>query len=167
MPSHCSNRLIMVGTKEERDSVLSFMYTSRYNPDSETINETVFDLNKIRPCPDSLGEDPDWCAENWGTKWGAYDVGVFEDEKNMTTTVCFLTAWCPVLRELFVELFAKYPSIGWRVQYAEQGMGFLGEYSETADSHVVLRDEHFVDCDERETLIEKFSDWQELYNTSG
>lgn len=38
----------------------------------------------------------DWCCDNWGTKWNAFDVEVEDiDEENDICWFKFTTAWCP------------------------------------------------------------------------
>ena len=60
----------------------------------------------------------DWCIENWGTKWNAYDIEACEDNQFK-----FCTAWSaphPILRKLS-EL---YPEIAITHQWADEDYGF-------------------------------------------
>lgn len=66
----------------------------------------------------------EWCCNNWGTKWGAYEVEVYEHPKR-GTCITFQSAWAPptpVIRKLF-ELF---PTLHFEHEYFECGAGYCG-----------------------------------------
>jgi hypothetical protein len=66
----------------------------------------------------------EWCVSNWGTKWGAYEVEVYEHPKR-GTCITFQSAWSPptpVIRKLF-ELF---PTLHFEHEYFECGAGYCG-----------------------------------------
>jgi len=57
-----------------------------------------------------------WCIENWGTKWGAYDISVDGN------AVSFLTAWSmpePIIR----ELSKKFPKCKFQIEWADEDFG--------------------------------------------
>lgn len=93
--------------------------------------ERELDFNKIVPQPKTIEECPkkfllsengtgtvgieilkdrpwfnwyDWCWDNWGTKWGAHDTHVVDEN-----TICFKTAWCPPIK-VIEALSQKNPS---------------------------------------------------------
>ena len=66
----------------------------------------------------------EWCCNNWGTKWGAYDVSVYA-HPTRGQCITFQSAWAPpepVIRKLF-ELF---PTMQFEFEYFERGCGFCG-----------------------------------------
>ena len=71
----------------------------------------------------------DWAHANWGTKWGDYE----NDLSNGTITpehdsidLNYSTAWCPFSEGFFAHASQLFPTLSFRVEYEEQGMGFLG-----------------------------------------
>lgn len=94
MPNDCYNSLTIEANPETLEKIFKLVKS----PDSD------FDFNKIIPMPDyifdgTLGSEEkelygkynwyDWSCKNWGTKWNAYEVTVFEEGFN------FYTAWFP------------------------------------------------------------------------
>jgi len=59
----------------------------------------------------------DWCVDKWGTKWGAYKIGVKADD-----TIQFDTAWSTPL-PIFEALAARFPDIEFIVEYADEDIG--------------------------------------------
>lgn len=60
----------------------------------------------------------DWCCSNWGTKWNAYNVGIYDN------TLSFATAWSfaePVMRRLS-ELCTQY-NVEFDGEWADEDMG--------------------------------------------
>lgn len=65
----------------------------------------------------------EWCCNNWGTKWNAYEIGVYDHPRG--TCITFQTAWSPpepVIRKLF-ELF---PDLYFDHEYFECGAAVCG-----------------------------------------
>jgi cellobiose-specific phosphotransferase system component IIA len=69
----------------------------------------------------------DWSRMNWGTKWNAYDIGVFRNSDE-TVTYTFYTAWsCPA--QVLVELSNQNPNLKMHIQYADEDFGSnVGEF---------------------------------------
>jgi hypothetical protein len=66
----------------------------------------------------------DWQVSNWGTKWNAYDQ-IFNESSN---TITFDTAWSTP-QEAMYHLSTKYPSLTFKVEYADEDLGFnVGGY---------------------------------------
>ncbi len=60
----------------------------------------------------------EWCVQNWGTKWNAYDCNAAPDANTMT----FLTAWSaphPILQ----KLSEMYPDLVMEHQWADEDIG--------------------------------------------
>ncbi len=58
----------------------------------------------------------DWCIQNWGTKWNAYDVGFSYD------SIYFCTAWSTPL-PIWAELSKRFPDLRLEVEYADEDRG--------------------------------------------
>lgn len=59
----------------------------------------------------------DWCRNNWGTKWNAYDFAPFENN-----TITFCTAWSNVC-ELITRLSAMHPDLNFEYSWADEDFG--------------------------------------------
>jgi len=65
-----------------------------------------------------------WKCENWGTKWGAYDV-IVGGEYNFT----FQTAWSTPFRAM-IKLSELCPNVVISVEYADEDFGYnVGKYT--------------------------------------
>lgn len=65
----------------------------------------------------------DWSIANWGTKWGAYD-GIVVDENK----VVFDTAWATPYNAMSI-LSIKYPNVTITIDYADEDFGHnVGQY---------------------------------------
>lgn len=58
----------------------------------------------------------DWCHQNWGTKWNAYEIGIDYDG------ISFQTAWSTPL-PIWVEISKRFPDLRIEVEYADEDMG--------------------------------------------
>lgn len=69
-----------------------------------------------------------WAVNEWGTKW---DAGITSwEEDGGKILISFDTAWGPP-----IALYDRLTEEGWDIYstYIEEGMGFVGEYSEGID----------------------------------
>jgi hypothetical protein len=133
MPNHVENDLLIQGKIEDVQKVLDCIKTS----------ESIFDFNTLIPYPsryleaDKIKEGSgfnsggyNWCVENWGTKWNAYEIQL----ENLPTTkriqkrvlVSFLTAWSPP-EPVIEELALKFPLVDIKLSYYESGQAFQGK----------------------------------------
>ena len=62
------------------------------------INEPVFTMAKLLPCPEGFDENPTyteigyhWSCAVWGTKWDAYCMSI--SESGNTISITYRTAW--------------------------------------------------------------------------
>ena len=66
----------------------------------------------------------DWSLANWGTKWGAYDSHICDEN-----TVEFDTAWSTPVQAM-LTLSAKFPKVKIVVDFADEDFGYnVGEYT--------------------------------------
>lgn len=91
----------------------------------------------------------DWCCNNWGTKWNAYELEIIDDD-----TIMFQTAWSspePVIEKLaemypdaHIEHWWADEDMGRNCGYREYGNGcWHGDYDD-ADSQEAY--EHYIKC---------------------
>lgn len=67
-----------------------------------------------------------WQCNNWGTKWGAYDVVGWDNNERGYAIVTFFTAWTPPTPFL-VSASKVYPNIKFKNAYSDEGGGFVGQ----------------------------------------
>ena len=83
----------------------------------------------------------DWCNNNWGTKWGAYDVYKIDDY-----SFSFLSAWSTPISAMIV-LSKCYPEVEIMVRYFDEDFGAnVGEYTLLAGKVIYLNQP--ADCSE-------------------
>ena len=134
MPNHVTNRLTILGTKEEINEVLEFIKLEN-SPENKISGIGTIDFNKITPMPKwvfqgdlSSKEEKkygsencwyEWCVTNWGTKWNAYSQ---LDDRNTENTIYFQTAWGGV-PELIEKLAWIFPNVTIKYAYANEDFG--------------------------------------------
>ena len=64
----------------------------------------------------------EWCCKNWGTKWGAIDVKVYDSH------IVFYTAWSYPL-PIFIELAKTFQDMTMHFEWFERGMSFCGGFT--------------------------------------
>ena len=154
MPNWCSNNLAL----------------SHENPDMISRAKKAFEegnfFNEFVPLPEDQKENwYDWHCEHWGTKWDVANQFIgLETPKELE--LGFDTAWSPP-----VPFYKKLEEMGFTVSadYKEEGMSYIGEYSDGADvcyeydfSNDDWRDdlpEHIVE--QLEYDYESWKEWQE------
>lgn len=140
MPNHISN-IIRLEEDESRwreisktyEDILAFMKSP----------ESPFDFNRLIPYPkrfrdlddaakkameggakwDDVPKDGynqggyEWCCNNWGTKWNAYEIGFDYN------AICFDTAWSTPT-PIFEALSKQFPDVTFLVEYADEDAGY-------------------------------------------
>ena len=140
MPNHCANELIVKGPA---DQVSAFRERAK-------ADKCALDLNNFIPMPQELRDEvvepihdkerwnalnekygtangSVWGLNNWGTKWGAYDVEV-TDEGNGYVTYLFYTAWGPFDQHVLAKMSEEYPDLLLNLVFAERLMDFWGAW---------------------------------------
>lgn len=67
----------------------------------------------------------EWCCENWGTKWGIYDVD-FTPHTKRGALFSFQSAWSPPLVAVFQALAKKFPNLTFELEWFEGGAAYCG-----------------------------------------
>lgn len=141
MPNHCENDLHISGSEEAVNALLAAI--------GADLPEPKFDFNAIISYPKcfqdlddesraAAKEDPyryvkdgynqggyDWCSENWGTKWNAYEA---KRRDYNGTILTFQTAWC-FPRPVIIALAKAHPLCTLRLEYFEGGGAFAGGFT--------------------------------------
>jgi len=70
-----------------------------------------------------------WRVANWGTKWGAYEVGEWHIDINgsgyLNAMVGFQTAWAPP-DAFLLNVSKNYPGVQFHMSHSDEGGSFLG-----------------------------------------
>ncbi len=156
MPNECMNTLGVMGEKEDVEAFVKFVTNANNEvslfdsliPFPEELNNTTSpvsaeDKEKSPGLIAKYGVDNwyDWKINNWGTKWGDYDLTsgeitqikeykmggdeVLRDEWHIHFS--YTTAWSPGENELANAICKIFPKLKAMIQYEEPGMAFAGE----------------------------------------
>jgi hypothetical protein len=161
MPNWCANSLKLVATTAESEKKLAEIVHELERAKCAGESAEIFKL--IKPIPEALmitsgwlGKDTpeqaaleleqaanlkkygykDWysfCIAEWGTKW---DTNTSNEDEPYTiegnqVTIYFDTAWAPPM-----QIYYALEDMGFKVEatYVEQGMGYIGFYSDGVDN---------------------------------
>lgn len=167
MPNHCENTLGVLGKTEDVIKFINFitvepdesgdkykLFKSLSPTPKELINTTAPSKEKNNELINKYGADNwyDWCNNNWGTKWGDYDIdttGIQNcsitsypllengevDYENPITKMngnsyiyfSYQTAWSPGSEFLKQQLSKQFAELNFWLEYEEPGMCFAGE----------------------------------------
>lgn len=146
MPNWTFNKITFKGRPQTLQRLASLLKS----------DESVFDFNKVIPCPAELLKDDwqnnaeksaenvrnygysgwyDWNIAKWGTKWNACHPRMSNGAMKGTLIYDFDTAWSPPT-ELIDEIARRYPSLTITHEaHEEAGMfpSFIRTYSEGCD----------------------------------
>ena len=148
MPNHCSNILKIKGKQEDLAKFKKLAAAISTEYDSITgkakKEKTIMDFNKFIPYPKKYKdldkaaakyqrEHPnafdapkdgynsggyEWCINNWGTKWNAYEENLKEG-RNMLT-YAFTTAWSPP-EKVLNKMATMFPKLNFKDTWSEEG----------------------------------------------
>ena len=147
MPNECMNTLGIMGKKEDVEAFVKFVTTENNEialfdsliPFPKELDDSTFPVNiedkgKNSELVSKYGSDNwyDWKINNWGTKWGDYELtpgkitkAYSEDEWHIHFN--YTTAWSPGENELANAICKQFPKLKAMIQYEEPGMAFAGE----------------------------------------
>lgn len=115
MPNHVMNSMKVSGNSEKVDE---FIEKSKGvgpwtgNKEKLSFAQFIRPPNKVTTSYDKYGYN--WCNENWGTKWGAYDVEIEVSENSDNYKVAryfFRTAWSPPSLDVFRSFSSEFPNL--------------------------------------------------------
>jgi len=170
MPNHCENTLGVLGKTEDVMEFINFIavesneggdkykiFQSLSPSPKELSNDAPVnfaDKGKNKELIDKYGADNwyDWNVDNWGTKWGDYEIDTMGIQHCYQTTYQLLengevdyenpitksngesyihfyyqTAWSPGSDFLKEQLSKQFPKLNFWLYYEEPGMCFAGE----------------------------------------
>ena len=151
MPNHCRNRVTISaheGKEDQFKSVLKAFESDQPfqslhpQPDWPNVPNDKGELSALkehknadgkvvfttREFPDGTADERwyDWCYQNWGTKWDAYDRSEGDiDEECGYAEFEFHTAWGPA-DGVYNKIAEDYPDVSVSWFYDEPGMEFAG-----------------------------------------
>ncbi len=194
MPNHVGSQLFVTGQFADRSTLVAFLQGTEpqfsVSPDHPQFadrtppREEEISLNKVIPVPvEVLAADftkvgYNWCLRNWGCR-GCYNVSLRHDPGESVSIYTFNTAWSPFTTKILDLLANRFPTLGFRYVYAEQGSQFYGVYDTTTGEqfHRKFKKEDFEDGreptsdDEDEyvfpALTEKMKQYRACYEISG
>jgi hypothetical protein len=177
MPNWCANSLKLVATTAESEKKLAEIVKELARAHEAGESAEIFNL--IKPIPEALmitsgwlGKDTpeqaaleiaqnenlkkygykDWysfCTGEWGTKWDAkttdQDVPFIIEGKQVT--IFFDTAWAPPM-----QIYYALEEMGFKVEatYVEQGVGYIGFYTDGVDTCEKMEQFYTEDVDQDE-----------------
>lgn len=135
---------VIIQTQSEIDAIWA-----KYNKDKAEGRLTKWELDEGKPwvlgitreTSDTLVQKYgfnnwyDWANHNWGTKWGIYGVGKWNEN-----SISFSSAWSPA-NKMIQKLSTLFPDLSFVLDAADEGGGFVCRY---------------IICDGTET-VEEFS----------
>jgi hypothetical protein len=175
MPNWCNNSVTIRGPKEKIESFQKFL--------DDNNGKDWFDF--FHPCPQELkdvGNVPfnetgnaaliekygysdwySWSVDNWGTKWNCDAQDWSSDGESIT--FWFDSAWSPpIALYSFIEQDGEFEVVG---DYLEEGMQFIGRYSDGFDDSYEYSDVESLD-DIPEEIVEEWDlrtrmeEWEEM-----
>jgi hypothetical protein len=141
MPNHCSNETTIHGDPSDLDRFIKAV-----GPDG--IAKSLVPMpEEIADTPDAYGGTEeekaareakqaenlekygartwyDWAINNWGTKWGDYDL-ILDRTSDDRLIAYYVTAWGPML-EALRHISGLFPNLTFLTTYDEPGMCFCG-----------------------------------------
>jgi len=144
---NCEGDLFVKGTVKELKIFMEFAKTDRSCLDQNQFIPYPSKYVKLDKAAEAAHEKGDytvkdgfnsgsygWCCENWGTKWGLYDIDlndrrIYVKEAKQKTSVIyrFSTAWSPAI-PLIQRMSEIFPRLEFNYRYYECGMSLQGRY---------------------------------------
>lgn len=171
MPNWCNNSTTISGNKEQIDKFEAFLNDNNgkewFNfflpcPEELTEVDSPNETKNVQALTEKYGHADwySWSVENWGTKWNADAQDWSRDENSIS--FWFDSAWAPP-----TNLYNKITDEGYDVEsyYLEEGMGFVGKYSEGADEYYEYSDSESLndipdDIVDNWNLRESLEEWE-------
>lgn len=118
-----------------------------------------------------------WRCNNWGTESIPFNLCMLSNNSKKTKLL-YYTVCSVVNKNIFIKMFEEFPTLDWKVLYAESGFECVGYTDKTGNYQTNLTEEDFVrrggyntdgDSDDgsdyvENILVEKYAKYQELYN---
>lgn len=127
MPNHVDNYLEISGKPKLINKLMKQVEITESEATAQH-EKTIFSCHKVIPQPTFTGDEwYGWNINNWGSKWGAYDVLNSEDTwEEGYWKLSFNTAWSPI-SPVIAELSKQHPKLRFYYRYYESGSDFWGK----------------------------------------
>lgn len=158
MPNWCNNTIKIQSEKKRIDEFESFL--------NENDGKDWFTF--FRPLPEDLQNDGwyEWSINNWGCKWNC-DANDWQRIDENTISFWFDSPWGPPLA---LYEFMNKEEFDVRASYHEEGMAFVGEFTDGFDNCYEYEDldsldyipEHLIEeCNLQDLLEDRMIDEDE------
>ena len=132
MPNWCSQNLVVVGSKRQRnllrDAVLcaETQNFAHLYPCPQELTDTVADSSERPELLAKYGYSNwyDWCCDNWGSKWSDRETTLAEDSEKRQHWY-FQSAWAP-MGGLIEKVSERYDKLLFGLSYTEESNAFAG-----------------------------------------
>jgi len=123
MPNHVEHDWNVDGPKEDTEKFIEWLESSL----AGTLKDKYVQLaHKVIPYEFYPEWSYGWSNQNWGTKWGIYELKVDYDEREYGSMYyTYQTAWSPGFL-IYNALAKKWPTLNMQFCYFERGMMFSG-----------------------------------------
>lgn len=170
MPNWVKNNLRIKSNGEKVLEILEMLKDEGDNMTFEKVVPTPEELltepspqrddKKAKKFKEKYGADDwyDWRCRNWGCKWDASESGFYEQDGY--SMVSFETPWSPP-DEFIKSLSRMFPSVTFEMQYAEEGIGYIG-YIVVENGEV----KHYESNDDADTIEMNNNIWAEEWETN-
>lgn len=155
MPNHCNNTLIVRGKPKDINKMMKQVEITN-SQGTSTHEASIFSCQKIIPRPSNQDNNwYEWNIANWGSKWGAYDIEVLNDDwENGEWHIYFQSAWSP-LEPVIQALAKQHKKLSFYYSYYEWGCDFMGSQTYEKGSIVEMYQSEITtaSCDMKEIII--------------
>jgi hypothetical protein len=156
MPNWCYNRIVLTSDKENIDKLDAFLKEKNGEDWFDFFLPTPSELNDVTsPNRDGNSAEQlrlkygasdwyDWNVSNWGCKWNCSAQNVERYDEN-TISFTFDSPWAPpgtLYRRIADGEFGEYDVTA---DYLEEGMGFVGRFSDGFDDYYEYTDLESLD----------------------
>lgn len=129
MPNHVTNTIWFNAEPEKVEKIRKFMkgesefdfnklvkYPKEFDRQDKKAAKAIADGKGVFAVKDGFNSGGyEWCIDNWGTKWNAYEI-IWDGD-----SVEFQTAWATP-EPIFEALKAKFPDVEFQVGYYDEDM---------------------------------------------
>lgn len=127
MPNHVDNYLEISGNPKLINKLMKQVEITQ-SESTDQHEKTIFSCHKVIPRPSISDSDwYEWNIASWGSKWGAYDVVITEDDwEEGHWALYFQSAWSPIA-PVIAELAKQNPKLRIHYRYYEGGSDYWGK----------------------------------------
>ncbi|AVL94740.1 hypothetical protein ma354 [Moumouvirus australiensis] len=145
MPNHVANYVVITG-----DVDVLKVFWQKATEKTENNPEEEFSYRNLYPVPPNT-DSYFWCIDNWGNKWGCYDIVEKKIEiENGIIELYYDTAWSP--SEPFWKKITKKYNIEVTNYFHDEGSIFCGHHIYN-NGTVISREEYYKYYENKDIFI--------------